>query len=531
MNNLGLRQSVFVMLSIFLLIIDGCRSGGDSSPPAATGGAVSLSGSIKLVTGGTIILSGSIKYEDKLYDNSGFTGSTIFKPIRFASIEVVRDIDSAVLSSTITDSDGIYSLVFTNTDSPGIYIRVIAETSNLHVKNNVINGNIYAARSDTFDTSKAGDFTTLSVWAGGAFNILDVLTDGMIFLSSLTGTPQPMLTAFWEKNSCDGTYFDGFDNSIHLLGGCPVANPGDTDEYDDDIILHEFGHFAAANFSEDDSQGGDHFLDDNTEDIRLAWSEGWAHFFSSAIRGNPRQVDTILSIASSFEIEGPSPLASSTIYTTSEVSVATVLWDIFDNTNEAFDALSLGISPIWDVFYGYLPTAPSVSIEDFWDGWFKRGHGFETEMLNITEDRKMELFEDNFEQDNSPDPTRKITVNEPAKHHTIYPLGDKDVVAFDVTQGQTYTIETLNLSNGADTFLEILDSNGTTVIASNDNYSGITYPINCFMCPPNDATTLSSRVKITASNTGILYARITRSSSAPNSAGMYGSYDLKASFP
>lgn len=513
--------------------MNGCKGGGGGgggSPSAAFEGAVSLSGSIKLATGGTIILSGSINYEDRLYDNNGFTGNTIFKPIRFATVEVV--LDSAVLSTT-TDQNGGYSLVFTNTGSPGFYIRVIAETSNLHVKNHVINGGIYSARSDTLDTGKDGDFTTLSVGAGGAFNILDVLTDGMTFLSGLPGKTPPDLTAFWEMNSCDGTFFEGTNNSnsIHLLGGCPSDNPADTDEYDDDIILHEFGHFAAFNFSKDDSPGGTHFLNDNTEDIRLAWSEGWAHFFSSAIRGNPTQVDTVGSIASFFEIEGPS-FPSFNNYTTNEVAVAAVLWDIFDNTNEAFDALSLGISPTWDVFYGYLPIAASVSIEDFWEGWFVKLYDSQTDMVIISNDRQMELSQDTFEPDNSTAQAKNITTDGSMQHHTLYPLGDVDVVSFSVIQNNTYSIETLNLSNGADTFIEILDSNGTPIPGSNnDNRNGIIYPINCFICPPNNNTALSSRVQITATATETIYVRVSRSLSAPDSAGVYGSYDLKISSP
>ena len=306
-------------------------------------------------------ISGSIRYDDRVYDNTGFTGGTELKPVRFAAVEVVRNSDSIVLSSSTTDSSGRYSIQFTNTDTPGVYIRVISETDCVLIKNSVSGNAIHAVISPIINDSAGESFIinmdiAVSSEAGGAFNILDVLTDGMTFLSSLTGTPQPTLTAFWEKNSCDGTYFESLDNSIHLLGGCS----GDTDEYDDDIILHEFGHYASANFSRDDSPGGPHSLGDNTEDIRLAWSEGWAHFFSSAIRGNPRQVDTILNSASSFEMEGPSLFASSfdldssSIYTTNEVAAAAVLWDIFDNTNEAFDALSLGINSIWDIFPGYL---------------------------------------------------------------------------------------------------------------------------------------------------------------------------------
>lgn len=527
MNNLGkIRRPGIIILYLFLLIIYGCGGGGGGSggsPPAQdTALLSSITNSIGAYSfvftntkGESASISGSIRYQDKLYNNNGFTGTTTFNPVRFAAIELVRS---------------------ANPTQPGVYVRVIAETDTLLVKNNVTDNAVYAVKSATIDDSSGIAFSsnidiTVSSGAGGAFNILDVLTNGVLYLEGLTGTKPPKLTAFWETNSCDGTYTDSLNNSIHILGGCK----GDTDEYDDDIILHEFGHFAAANFSRDDSPGGDHSLNDNAEDIRLAWSEGWAHFFSSAIRGNPNQVDTVTTlpgVASSFEIETPS-LPFSSIYTTSEVSVAAILWDIFDSgTNETFDTLSLGISPIWDVFSTYLvsPSVSSVSIEDFWDGWFIRGHNNKIEMLNIIKDRKMELFEDSFEPDNSPNTARKITIGT-TEHHTLYPIGDKDIVAFDVVSGQTYTIETINLTNGTDTYLEILNSNGTTIIKNNDNRNGIIYTKNCQICPPNDSTTLSSKVSITATSTGTIFASVSRSPFAPDSAGAYGSYDLKISSP
>ncbi|MEK7280299.1 MAG: hypothetical protein AAB090_06600 [Nitrospirota bacterium] len=540
----SLRVTGFLLLTLLFMFAYGCSKGGSDSSDSSQDPCVNTGTPAVLGTGNSISLSGSIRYEDKAYDNSGFTGATIFRPVRFATVEVVRCSDSQVLSGAATDATGGYSLVFTNTGTASVYLRVIADTGNAEIKNSTTDNAIYSVKSGRIDDSKGSSHTanidiTVSSGAGGAFNILDVLTDGILYLKGLVVTNPPLLTAFWQTNSCDGTYFDSSDNSIHLLGGgsCPPDSFGDTDEYDDDIILHEFGHFVASSFSRDDSPGGSHTLGDNTEDIRLAWSEGWAHFLSSAIRGVSSQTDTVLSTASSFEIEGPSPLASSTIYTTSEVSVATVLWDIFDSANEAFDGLSLNINPIWDVMNVYLPSAASVSIEDFWDGWFARGHGSQTEMINISSDRKMELLSDGFETDDAPNPARKMAEGS-TEHHTLYPAGDKDIVAFDVVLSQSYTIETLNLSNGADTLIEILRSDGVTLIESNDNSSNVTYVKNCVSgppgpqeCPLNDNSTLSSRVSIIAPTTGTIFARISRSLAAPDSAGIYGSYDLRITSP
>lgn len=48
------------------------------------------------------------------------------------------------------------------------------------------------------------------------------------------------------------------------------------------VLLHEFGHYIAANYSRDDSVGGPHFVGQPL-DPRFAWSEGWATFAGIAV--------------------------------------------------------------------------------------------------------------------------------------------------------------------------------------------------------------------------------------------------------
>ena len=48
------------------------------------------------------------------------------------------------------------------------------------------------------------------------------------------------------------------------------------------VLLHEFGHYVANNYSRDDSPGGSHYIGQLIAPA-FAWSEGWASFFSLAI--------------------------------------------------------------------------------------------------------------------------------------------------------------------------------------------------------------------------------------------------------
>jgi parallel beta-helix repeat protein len=98
----------------------------------------------------------------------------------------------------------------------------------------------------------------------------------------------------------------------------------------------------------------------------------------------------------------------------------------------------------------------------------------------------------------------------PERHHTFYPAGDVDYVAFDATAGRTYVIEALNLGNGADTVVDVLGSNGTTVLASSDDIG----------------VGRGSRIGWVAPAAGRYYVAARRYNGTYNPAE-YGSYDLR----
>jgi len=77
------------------------------------------------------------------------------------------------------------------------------------------------------------------------------------------------------------------------------------------------------------------------------------------------------------------------------------------------------------------------------------------------------------------------------------------------------------VSNGADTILDVLGLPDGTFA---DNLTGVIYSQSC--CPPNDTTTLSSRITFSATLGASYVIQITRSPVAPPSAGELGTYDL-----
>ncbi len=96
------------------------------------------------------------------------------------------------------------------------------------------------------------------------------------------------------------------------------------------------------------------------------------------------------------------------------------------------------------------------------------------------------------------------------RHHTYYPAGDVDYVAFNAISGRNYLVETLNLSNGADTVIDVISTDAATVLASNDDFG----------------PWKSSRLQWTAPSSGTYYVRLTRFD-GPSNLAQYGSYDFR----
>ena len=67
----------------------------------------------------------------------------------------------------------------------------------------------------------------------------------------------------------------------------------DTDEFDQHVIAHEFGHYIENSFSRADNIGGAHGRGDKL-DIRVAFGEGFGYAFSAIVLGDPVARDSFV---------------------------------------------------------------------------------------------------------------------------------------------------------------------------------------------------------------------------------------------
>lgn len=76
---------------------------------------------------------------------------------------------------------------------------------------------------------------------------------------------------------------------------------------------------------------------------------------------------------------------------------------------------------------------------------------------------------DIYEPDNNFTAANAIPTNGSLQHHSFHAGGDEDWIKLNVTNQSFYTIKTTNLLNNADTFVFLYDSDGTTLINSDDD--------------------------------------------------------------
>jgi hypothetical protein len=451
------------------------------------------------------------------------------------------------------------------------------------------NGSLYAVKTSNF-TFSGNATANLAVQvtniADGAFNVLDVMTSGFQFLNvyaaGATNLNSLALNAFWQNDVSNGTFYCPNGTSPdpnYCPGGAGISvfsdpsGSGDTDEFDDDVLFHEFGHFTADNFSKDDSMGGPHYLNENDYDMRLTWSEGWGNFFQGAVKfwlnstdpslisskaGVPlsQYVDTvsgqdplIVDVADPDNIGGGSPYCfyysiNYCTYSTNEISVANVLW------NHLTGIGSYGMQPVWNVIAGFKSSISVINLEAFYDGW-RSLYGDPT--AAIYKNRLIDYSDDNNEPDNVYSAvTQTFTVgtmqNRRLYSVAAWPGEDSDFVKFTAITATSYIITTSNLRNGADTYLAVYDSTGSEIplpLSMQDNTSTTTwvagtgnssctgaqnydcYNINGWLdAPLNNTTNLASMIIWTAQNSGTYYVKISPSPNRPKSAGKYGSYSL-----
>ena len=375
-----LRTAGLVVL--LLPVIVACSGGGDGG-----GGDPGPGPSPTNVT-----VSGKITFDRLAFSSTGNglnASAPVESPARQVIVEALDATSEQVLATGSTDASGDYSLSVPA--SRTMFIRAKAQmiktgaapTWTFAIRNNTNGDALYALDGADFNSGTGNSTRNLraaSGWgatsytserAAAPFAILDTVYRAKELI--LTASPSvafPALDLFWDENntaSTGGLCPDTGDigTSFYLGGGAqdqcaqPAAVPpgiyvlgdfasgnGDTDEFDQHVIAHEFGHYIEAQFSRSDSIGGEHGPNDRL-DLRVAFGEGFGNAFSGMVLADPVYRDSRVGISNDFGFNMESDFANDGWF--SESSVGELLWDFFDPANEPNDTVALGFAPIFAV--------------------------------------------------------------------------------------------------------------------------------------------------------------------------------------
>lgn len=326
------------------------------------------------------VVRGVARYEDRPQTAAGL-GEAVPRELPDAAVEVYRPGDDYVVGHGWTDAEGRFGVPYVNRGAPGLAVRVLARRDDGFVRTQVMRGELCretygitvplgADDGEVVLLARAGD-------AGGAFNLHSELARVFDRLASLGyGPAAAPLDVFWERGVTQSCGSCASLGSLYIGGGA-----ADPDEYDDAVILHELGHFYEETYSRTSTPGGHH--DGSRTTPSLAWSEGFATFFSSAMRDSSLYLDTRDGDTFVMDLESPSRRTAVGVDgermdgDVSEDLVSAALWDLRDaaSPNEPAETIALGtggtLRPTIDYFLSADNVergAPGIDLVDYLDG-------------------------------------------------------------------------------------------------------------------------------------------------------------------
>lgn len=375
----------------------GTSSGGGPGPTGPTPPGV-----------GTV--TGQVTFERIPYRTTGSVyaldmGGGVQVPARGVVVELLPGGGGTPLATTVTDANGNYTVSVNAGTSVQLRVRAkLTEASanpsyTITVVDNTSNNAPYVWDGTTFAAAAGTTTRNVSFAAGwdaatGAyvdanraaapFAILDTLYKAVATIRAADpALVFPALTIHWStrnkpvntpfqvssgnlgttfySSEASGTGADALGAGIYVLGDAAT----DTDEFDEAVIAHEFGHYYQDKFSRDESLGGEHALGDRL-DFRVAFSEGWGNAFSGMMRASSVYKDSAkpgTTQGFGFDMER-NDLDDSTGATGwfAEGSVQEILWDLYDSSaGESGDTVALGFGPIHAVMKGGFRQTPALA--------------------------------------------------------------------------------------------------------------------------------------------------------------------------
>ena len=351
-------------------------------------------------TSSTVAIDGVVTFDRVNFSgvSSGLDYSdVVVSPARGVKLLLLNDQGDQV-DATVTDGQGQYHFenARSNTEYRIVVQAVLASDGGpdwrVSVRDNTQADALYVLNSSSISTGDNGVSLSLHASSGwdissssyGAersaapFAILDAIYDGISTLLEVEpNLLLPDLEVFWSENNrpafgfvSQGDIGSTFyrDGAMYILG----ADGENTDEYDRHVILHEWMHFLEDSLSRSDTTGGPHTITQSL-DPRLAFTEGLANAFSGIATGSPLYRDSFgPSQSGHFQIDleaNPDVAGGASAGWYVEGSIHSIIYDLYDTSNDGSDNVDLGFQPIYDALTDdeYVNQAAFATIFSFGD--------------------------------------------------------------------------------------------------------------------------------------------------------------------
>lgn len=292
-------------------------------------------------------------------------------PIRQATVQIrERNVDAStdsLITEVTSDDDGNFSTSVSNpdpdpSDGPNrdIFVRVLADGPTFSIVRQSGPGPVYENQfidsplSEEVSTGSTvtTDMTTNQTDPNNtAFSLQNAMVIAGEYVLTVQDDPfDPIEVVFPNPDS--GSYFDTERLFVDGL-----------DRWDWDVMLHEYGHYVAAELGTEDNPGGNHDSRDHLADtegrnkdegVRIAWGEGWPTFFAvsllqemnTAELGIPNVGDDHYQDTEDQEVDDDLE-AGGKLGEDNEYTVMSILWDLFDAPADDIDNITLGAKSIW----------------------------------------------------------------------------------------------------------------------------------------------------------------------------------------
>ena len=505
--------------------------------------------------------TGRFNYTDRLYDLTGFAGTTV-RPVREADV-IVMDIGSgATLASGATDANGDFSIAVTDASTRTVGVFALASatqtaTLNFSVVDNLAANAVHSYNDATtnvanHDPAADVNFGTMTMplsvgpiastdWSSQVFNMFDMSVLVADWIASVDGArPAVGYTTRWNPNN-------GFGGSFYN-GGTNILTISDDDGYDDPNIIHEIGHYVEDEFGFSSNTGGAHFIGDDDQDPRLAWSEGFATLVSNAtlgLGGRPRP--DIYSDRNSFGTFGGFAYELETVVDgggTNEQAVNAALHDLVDSAATLDNSVASDDDPlsgldasIWAVIEQMRVQQPAATqMEDFWDIWFNLALGNLSDMQAVFMAHSIDFVVDGQEPNDTPATATALGVGGGFQENTFYrsgvgaTSGDEDWFRFSATAGTYYRVEVNGIPNSIfgrpDPEMFLLAPDLDTVIAHSDDPFDTTLNTQSSFSA-QDMNESVPEILFRAAVSGNHYVLVRHASHRINVSGRYGTYQVQ----